>query len=459
MGAEQRIEQRMSAGAAGPVAGGLTARAMNRRDFLRMSGAGLAGVGLLGAGACGGGGGTSGKLRWSMWSDTPEETKVWKDLAEDVHKKNPDITVNLETVTFADYWDKLSTQIASENEADIVAMQSLRMPGFAVRGALQSLEPFIEDDSGFDVEDFFGPIRQGLSSEGELYALGYDIGPILLYYNKDLFNKAGVEPPSPETPMSWEEFREKAEQLTDPAAKEYGFVTQPVFDSIVPWIWSGGGDYMNAAETECTLDTPESIEAMEFVISMITDGIAAPVTDLANTSFAIEEFFSGKVGMHVDGPWQFINIKENSDFEWDVAPLPAGPAGSVTPAAGSGFGISNTTENPDAAWDALKILTSTGSLEKLVKAGRGYPARQSAVPTFENPPPDNVDVVQKILVSDIGEARPFVTTTTWQETTVMMGRDFSPVFLGKQSVEEVVDKVKPQFDELLQEHQEILEKQ
>jgi multiple sugar transport system substrate-binding protein len=333
------------------------------------------------------------------------------------------------------------------------------MPGFAVRGALQSLEPFIEDDSGFDVEDFFEPIRQGLSSEGELHALGYDIGPILLYYNKDLFNKAGVEPPSPETPMSWEVFREKAEQLTDPAAKEYGFVTQPVFDSIVPWLWSGGGDYMNAAETECTLDTPESIEAMEFVISMITDGIAAPVTDLANTSFAIEEFFSGKVGMHVDGPWQFINIKENSDFEWDVAPLPAGPAGSVTPAAGSGFGISNTTENPDAAWKALKILTSTGSLEKLVKAGRGYPARQSAVPTFENPPPDNVDVVQKILVSDIGEARPFVTTTTWQETTVMMGRDFSPVFLGKQSVEEVVDKVKPQFDELLQEHQEILEKQ
>jgi multiple sugar transport system substrate-binding protein len=432
---------------------------MNRRDFLRMSGAGLAGVGLLGAGACGGGGGTSGMLRWSMWSDTPEETKVWKDLAEDVHKKNPDITVNLETVTFADYWDKLSTQIASENEADIVAMQSLRMPGFAVRGALQSLEPFIEDDSGFDVEDFFEPIRQGLSSEGELHALGYDIGPILLYYNKDLFNKAGVEPPSPETPMSWEEFREKAEQLTDPGAKEYGFVEQPVFDSIVPWIWSGGGDYMNEAQTECTLDTPESIEAMEFVISMITDGIAAPVTDLANTSFAIEEFYGGKIGMHVDGPWQFINIKENSDFEWDVAPLPAGPAGSVTPAAGSGFGISNTTENPDAAWEALKILTSTGSLEKLVKAGRGYPARQSAVPTFENPPPDNVDVVQKILVSDIGEARPFVTTTTWQETTVMMGRDFSPVFLGKQSVEEVVDKVKPQFDELLQEHQEILEKQ
>ena len=109
---------------------------MNRRDFLRMGGAGLAGVGLLGVGACGGGG-TSGTLRWSMWSDTPEETKVWKDLARDVHEKYPDITVKLETVTFADYWDKLTTQIASENEADIVAMQSLRMPGYAARGAAQ----------------------------------------------------------------------------------------------------------------------------------------------------------------------------------------------------------------------------------------------------------------------------------------------------------------------------------
>lgn len=432
---------------------------MDRRAFLRMGGVGLAGVGLLGAGACGGGDDASGELRWSMWADTPEEAEVWKGLARDVHQKNKNITLKLETVTFADYWDKLSTQLASENEADIVAMQSQRMPGFAARSALQPLAPFIEDDPGFDVDDFFGPIRQGLSVGDEIYAFGYDIGPIILYYNKELFEKAGVEPPPPDDPMGWEEFRGKAEQLTNPGAEEYGFVVQPIFDAMVPFLWSGGGGYMNAAQTECTLDTAASIEAMEFVIGMITDGIAAPVTDLANPSFAVEEFFGGKIGMHVDGPWQFINIKENSNFEWDVAPMPAGPAGSVTFAAGSGFGISNSTENPEAAWESLKIITSTASLEKLVKAGRGYPARKSAVPTFEKPPPQNVDVVQTILTSGIGETRPFVTTTTWQETTVMLGRDFSPMFLGKQSVEETVDKVTPQFNELLSEHQEILEQQ
>jgi multiple sugar transport system substrate-binding protein len=457
-------EQRVSVGAARPFAGRLTGRAMDRRDFLRLGGLGLAGVGLLGAGACGGGGGgeASGDLRWSMWSASPEETAVWQELAKDVNEKHPNITVKLETVTFEDYWNKLSTQLASENEADIVAMQSLRMPGFAARGALQPLQPFIDEDPDVNVDDFFEPIRQGLSVGEEIYAFGYDIGPILLYYNKNLFDKVGIPTPPPDEPISWEEFRQNAAELTNAGAREYGYVMQPVFDFTVPWLWSGGGDYMNAAETQCTLDTPESIEAIEFVVSMFTkDKIAAPITDLANPNFGVETFYSGKVGMHIDGPWQFINIGENSNFEWGIAPMPAGPAGSVTWAAGSGFGISNTTGSPDAAWDALKVITSTESLEKTAKAGRGYPARKSAVPAFEDPdaPPPNDSIVQDILTNTIAEARSFETTTTWQETSVMLSRDFSPVFLGKQSVQDTIAKVKPQFDDLLQEHQEILEKQ
>ena len=63
--------------------------------------------------------------------------------------------------------------------------------------------PFIEDDSDFDVGDFFGPIRQGLSVGDELYALGYDIGPIILYYNKASLQEGWRSPPPAETPMSW----------------------------------------------------------------------------------------------------------------------------------------------------------------------------------------------------------------------------------------------------------------
>lgn len=439
-----------------------------RRDANRLSRRSLVAVGASAAGAAAlsrapraGAQDEPVELRWSMWSATEAETAVWEDLANDVNIAYPNITVKLETTSFADYWDKLQTQLASGTEADVVAMQSLRMPVFAARDALQPLQPFIEQDPDVNAEDFFEPISNGLSYQDQLYAFAYDLGPIILFYNKDMFEAKGVEPPSATEPMTWDEFKEKAAALTDAANGEYGYVIQPNFTSVIPWLWSGGGGYMNEEETESTLDSPESVEALNFIIGMITqDETAAPITDLANTQFARETFNSGKIGMTQDGPWQFVNTRKDAAFNFDVAPLPAGPAGSVTWVAGSGFGISNTTEHPDAAWQALKVITSTESLMKLARAGRGYPARQSAVPAFVEPdaPPDNVPVVEGILANEVSESRFLRTTTTWQETEVMLTQDFNPIFLGDQSVEEVIENVKPKFDELLGRHQELLDR-
>jgi ABC-type glycerol-3-phosphate transport system substrate-binding protein len=402
-------------------------------------------------------------LRWSMWSATEAEAEVWRDLAADVTAADPAITVNLETTTFVDYWDKLQTQLASGTEADVVAMQSLRMPVFAVRNALRPLNEFIEADPDLNFEDFFTPIQDGLSFDGQVYALAYDLGPIILYYNMDLFDAAGVPYPSAEEPMSWDEFKETATRLTDAEAGQYGFVMRPDLDPVVPWLWSGGGDYMNAEATACTLGSPESLAALNWYLGLLTaDQVVAPITDLANVNFDRETFYTGKVAMHVDGPWNFVNQRKNATFNWDVAPIPAGPAGSQTSVAGSGFGISNTTQNPEAAWFALKTITSQAGLEKVARAGRGYPARQSAVPAFVDPavPPASVAVVEQVLNGELPEtgAQFFRTTTTWQEISVMLRQEMSPAFAGERSVEEMVEQIVPRFDDLLAKHQENLER-
>jgi multiple sugar transport system substrate-binding protein len=442
--------------------------AISRRRFLELGGAGLLGLyGLAGCGGGDGGGGggggsaDAGDQRWSMWSGSPAETKVWQGLADDVHAQYPKIKVSLETVSFQDYWDKLATQLASKGEADIIAMQQQRMPGFAVRKALRPLKEFIEKDPSVNVDDFFDPIREGLSVDGEIYALGYDEGPAILYYNKDLFRKAKVDEPSATEPLTWEEFRARAKALTNADSKQYGYVNSFGFGSIVPFLWSNGADYMDGAQKQCLLGTPQAKQAVQFVVDMITkDHCAAPITDLANETFATEAFTSGKVAMYIDGPWQFVNVDTSGDFDWDIAPMPAGRAGSVTYAAGSGFGISTHTDQADAAWSALKTIISKQSITKLVEAGRGFPARQSVAPTFiktENAPA-NAGLVEKVLDSKVGKSRPFATTTTWQETEVMLLRDFSPVFLGKQSVDATMDKVVPEFNKLLERHQQLLER-
>jgi multiple sugar transport system substrate-binding protein len=335
------------------------------------------------------------------------------------------------------------------------------MPPFAVRKALRPLQPFIDKDPELNFQDFYKVIEDGLSFNGQVYALAYDLGSHHLYYNKDLFDAAGVPVPPANEPMTWEQFRDTATRLTKPEAGQYGYVIQPGIDAMVPWLWSGGGGYMNAEETESILGSPESVAAQEFVISMIAkDKIAAPVTDLANAQFASETFYSGKVGMVQNGPWNIVNVRKNAQFNWDIAPFPAGKAGSIAWVAGSGFGLSNTTKSPEEAWQALKVIASPASHEKLAKAGRGFPARQSALDAFKVPdqPPKNVDVVQKILNGQAGQVRPFRTTTTWQETVVMLTRDYNPVYLGQQSVQDTVAKVKPQFDELLKKHQDLLKR-
>jgi multiple sugar transport system substrate-binding protein len=449
-------------------------RPMSRRSFLATLLVGTGGAVLAACGAAPSTGGTAPTtagaqapaagaekvaLRWSMWSATPEEKAIWDELAADVTKAFPNITVTLETAAFADHFSKLQTQLASQTEPDLIAMQSLRTPVFAARKAMRPLSPFIEADPEVNADDFFPAIREGLSFNGELYGFAYDLGPIMMYFNKDLFTAAGVPIPSSTEPMSWDQFREAAIKLSKPDQGQYGFVIQPGITGVVPWLWSGGGDYLNEDASATPLDSPESLAALEFLIGLITkDKAAAPITDLANTQFASEAFYSGKIGMVANGPWNFVNVRKNAAFAWDIMPMPAGSAGSVTWVAGSGFTISNTTKHPEEAWQALKVITSTESLKKTAAAGRGYPARQSAVSAFVDPtqPPEHVATVEGILTNTLAKTRFFRTTTTWQETEVMLTQEFNPVFLGQASVAETIAKVKPKFDELLQKHQQLL---
>ena len=97
------------------------------------------------------------------------------------------------------------------------------MPGFAARGALAPLQSQIDADSSLDYPDFFPVIQDALSFKGQPHALAYDLGPPLLYYNRDLFEAAKVPAPSSTEPMSWEEFRELATRLTDTGQRQYGY--------------------------------------------------------------------------------------------------------------------------------------------------------------------------------------------------------------------------------------------
>jgi hypothetical protein len=155
-------------------------------------------------------------LTWFMWSGTEPEVVAWKHVAELVTQKYPDIIVEFQTTSFPDYWTKLPALAAGHKLPDIVSLQSLRSPGFA--------DLMVPLDERIKADAFDPSIVKGLSRNGKQFALPYDFGPWVIYYNRDMFERAGVPLPQP----GWTEadFMRDARALTKDGA--FGFaVSEP----------------------------------------------------------------------------------------------------------------------------------------------------------------------------------------------------------------------------------------
>lgn len=393
-------------------------------------------------------------LRWFMWTGSEPERNAWEELAADVTKKYPNIEIKFETDSFANFWPKLQTMIAGGQTPDIIGLQSLRSATFASRGGYLPLDEFIKNDKDLNFDDFNKGIINGLSYNGKIYALPYDFGPHIVYYNKTLFDKAGVKPPGED--WTWDDFLSIAKQMTREidGKQVYGYGPVAIADQYMDWLWSNGGDYIDDSLSKSLLTKPETVEAIQWYADLIhKHKVALPISDPGNTQYHREAFYAGRAAMVIDGPWNFVNVRSKLKDEWDIQVLPKGKAGRIAYLAGSGFGISPNTKYKNEAWLAVKTITSPESLTKLAKAGRAYPARKSALVGFYNPQilPKNQQVVDKQAAS----GRPPNTNATWEEAQQLIKRELDKTVLANQPAADVLKALDPQLQALVDKAKQI----
>jgi ABC-type glycerol-3-phosphate transport system substrate-binding protein len=367
-------------------------------------------------------------LRWFFWSGTEEERKFWEDLAADATRALPSIEVKFETDSFTNFWPKLETLAAAGQVPCIIGLQSLRTATFVSRGVYAPLDDLTKADRDINLSDFNKGIIEGLSYRGKLYALPYDFGPIILYYNKTLFQKAGV--PFPKEDWTWDDFLKTAKAMTREIDGKpvFGYAVINMINRVVPWIWSNGGDYGNADMTKSALGKSETVEAIQWYADLLNKHkVAPPISEPGNAQWDREQFYAGRAAMYIDGPWNFVNVRSKLKDDWDIALLPRGRAGSATWVAGSGFGMSANCKQRKEAYQVIRFFTNTESLSILAKAGRGYPARASALPAFyrKDVPPAH----QELVLKQAATGRPFKVNTDWQQTENFLNRDVLDVVL------------------------------
>lgn len=376
-------------------------------------------------------------LTWFMWTSTETEAKTWKHVASMVTEKHPDITIEFQTASWPNYWTKLPALAASGNLPDIVSLQALRTPGFAE--LMMPLDELIARDN-FDIDAFVPSMVEGLSKDGNVLALAYDVGPWVMFYNKDRFEAAGL--PLPKPGWTEAEFLDAAKALTGDG--KFGIST-PVVSQFLAHAASMGATYLDA-DGNLDLANDGLKAAFADYVSLVTEHKVAPLlppapSGTSTNNISREKFISGEVASFVTGPWEMVNLRAKAGFEVGMVPLPVRSAGSITLSTGSGFGIAATSENKEAAWKAVQVLSGPEAQEYLGTAGRGLAARAAQQKHWLEAAAKDVEGGVPALEAASETALAFVTTPEWN-TVVRLFEQYAPLaFSGSQDPGEVLETI------------------
>jgi multiple sugar transport system substrate-binding protein len=273
---------------------------------------------------------------------------------------NPDIQVQLEPVGSGDYYARILTQIAAGDPPDLLQIGDDAVPMFVDKGAFVPLDDFIASEE-YPLD--LGVYLPGMLSPGEWngaqYLLPKDYSPLALYYNKKLFDAAGV--PYPQDGWTWDDFVETAKALTVTDANgettQWGVQLPAAWTTgFEAWIAQAGGRLISEDGTQFVgyMDSPEVQKAVQAYSDLYhVHKVAPPPADLGAFGGGNSEFDNGTAAMRIFGRWPQSGMLENPNIDLGVVGLPAGDQRASVLFWG-GFGISSLSENPEAAWRFLR---------------------------------------------------------------------------------------------------------
>ncbi|WP_179291432.1 ABC transporter substrate-binding protein [Shouchella clausii] len=356
-------------------------------------------VSLLALTACGGeesAGGGSGDvtLRMLVWGNGPAELKGERDILDVFEEKNPGIKVELSHVPWDNFNERLTTMSAGRNQPDVFWMiDAAAMTSYASQGMLMELDGFIEE-SGIKEDEYLPGAWDIGAWEGVQYALPRDLTSHHIVFNKDMFDEAGH--PYPEAGWTWDDFLEAAKATT---IEEDGKIVQ---FGIAGLIWEemivqNGGASFNIDGSKVEIDSPETIEAIEFMHDLVDVHRVAP---LATESEGLGDLFlANRAAMAFAGPWHWRQYEEDGEFEWDIVEVPAGKAGNKSQLLGLPIGIGSQTDHPEEAWKLLEFLTHGEGQSIQANIVGANPSVTRETHTFAEGQwvPENVEAFQTIM--------------------------------------------------------------
>ncbi len=283
------------------------------------------------------------------YSSSGANEEVLGQMVEAFEAKNPSIKVDVRTYGFEDYFQQLATSIAGGMTPDVFELNIENFRAYASKGVLAKID-------GIDTSNIHPTTLEAFAIDGQQYGLPTKFSNIVMIYNKDLFDQAGLDYPTNE--WTWEEELQAATKIRAMGENYFG-----VYRPIQTWefyktVVQNGGSMMNEDQTEFTLNSPENVEALQMMIDRVNTYNVTPNMDQMGGMGDWDLFKSGRLGMLVTGIWAFSDFKDSIDFNWDIVIEP-GIKQKATHFFSDAIVVSENTDKKAAAIEFASFISGS----------------------------------------------------------------------------------------------------
>lgn len=386
-------------------------------------------------------------LSVQIWD--PNQEPGIQEIMDDFTKETG-IKTKISVVRWADYWTAMEAAAQGGQLPDVFWMHSNESERYMSNDMLLDLTDQIKNSEVIQTENYPEDIWGLYSYEGKNYAVPKDIDTIALWYNKKMFDEAGLDYPTAD--WTWDDLTDAARKLKKEDGSQYGLCLKPDNDQAGYYnmILDRGGYILNADKTKSGYDDPKSIEAMKYVETWIKEGLIPSAETMAENSEDVL-FQSGKSAMCFQGSWM-IAAHKNNEFSLANADCVELPKDKVTGRRvsiynGLGWAAAKNTEHPEEAWKLIEYLGSEKAQRKQASLGVTMSAYKGTSDEWAKSAPFNLQAYLNMM--DDMEILPYSRSTiAWEDVNTQL---VTKVYTGELTMEEACKQMAAQMNEKLAE--------
>lgn len=380
-------------------------------------------------------------------------SEPWMQVVNQFNESQSHVQVTYEDI--AEGMQKVMAQAAGNVGADTYCFETKYMSGFAARGFFTALDDFVAKSPVVKEEVYFADDWKEMFWNGTMWLVPFDNSPAMLWYNLDLFDEAGVAYPPQQfddPAWTWETFLDTTQKLTK------GALADPAKDAVgerdwryqLNWIWSNGGWLLNEAKTECVIDMPETVEALQWSADLILEHHVWPMADQIIQGGNSAMFFGKRGAIAQKGTWWAIDLKAQEGLNWNVAPQPMGKAGTFVRNPLDAWGIWHGSKYPQEGWAFLEYMSTPEALSVLVRSGLSVSRKEVLMSdVFLKQEPQTVNWQLFIDALD-GHVRRHPDTAIFSEMSDLIVPAWDAVMAGSKTAEQMAQELKDPINQLLQ---------